>query len=177
MSGEKAADEPTSACDNDKAHWAVRPLRAFELAALAELHAACFEDAWDQSALAALLAMPGAFALLAEPGAGESGGAVPGGFVMVRAIAGEAEILSLGVRPAERRRGLGRRLLAAALAEAAAHGAAKLFLEVAIDNLPARALYLAGGFAQVGRRANYYSRPGEAGTALVLAKAIRRVAK
>jgi ribosomal-protein-alanine N-acetyltransferase len=147
------------------------------LAALAELHAACFEDAWDQSALAALLAMPGAFALIADAGGAGSEDAIPGGFIMVRAIAGEAEVLSLGVRPAARRRGLGRRLLAAALAEAGAHGAAKLFLEVAIDNLPARALYLAGGFAQVGRRANYYSRPGEAATALVLAKAIRPVAK
>jgi ribosomal-protein-alanine N-acetyltransferase len=176
MSGEKSANGRSSACDNDVADCAIRGLRAFELAALAELHAACFEDVWDQSALAALLAMPGAFALIAEIGGAGSEDGLPG-FIMVRAIAGEAEVLSLGVRPAARRRGLGRRLLAAALAEAGAHGAAKLFLEVAIDNLPARALYLAGGFAQVGRRANYYSRPGEAATALVLAKAIRPVAK
>jgi ribosomal-protein-alanine N-acetyltransferase len=143
----------------------IRPLRAFELAALAELHATCFEDAWDEAALAALLAMPGAFALIAEADRAE-------GFVIVRAAAGEAEILSLGVRPELRRRGFGGSLLQAAIAEAAGRGAGRLYLEVAADNWPARALYLANGFAQVGRRPDYYRRPGAATLALVLAKDI-----
>jgi [ribosomal protein S18]-alanine N-acetyltransferase len=143
----------------------IRPLGAFELAALAELHAACFEDAWDEAALAALLAMPGAFALIAEADRA-------GGFVIARAAGGEAEILSLGVRPDLRRRGLGRSLLQSAIAEAAGRGASRLYLEVAADNWPARALYLANGFAQVGRRPDYYRRPGAAALALVLAKDI-----
>src|ERR1700756_190819 len=99
----------------------VRPLGAFELAALAELHAACFPDAWDEAALAGLLAMPGAFALIAE-----ADGA--GGFVIARAAAREGEILSLGVRPGLRRQGLGRDLLQAAIAEAAGRGASRLYL-------------------------------------------------
>jgi ribosomal-protein-alanine N-acetyltransferase len=144
----------------------IRPLRAFELAKLAELHAACFEDAWDEAALAALLAMPGAFALIAEAADRADG------FVIARAAAGEAEILSLGVRPDLRRRGLGRSLLQSAIAEAAGRGAGRLYLEVAADNWPARALYLANGFAQVGRRPDYYRRPGAATLALVLAKDI-----
>lgn len=150
----------------------VRPVGAFELGVLAELHAACFADAWDAEALAAVLAMPGAFALVASGGerAGDGPGAI--GFVIARAIAGEAEILALGVRSPARRRGLGRRLLAAASAEAGARGTGRLFLEVAADNWAARALYLGAGFAQIGRRANYYRRSGGGVAALILARDI-----
>ena len=150
----------------------IRPLGAFELQALAELHAACFVEAWDAEALAALLAMPGAFAFMARQGETMPENATALGFVMARAIAGEGEIISLGVRTEGRRRGLGRRLLAAGLAEAASRGTQRLFLEVAADNLPARALYLAAGFAQIGRRENYYRRPGGGTAALVLARDI-----
>jgi ribosomal-protein-alanine N-acetyltransferase len=74
-------------------------------------------------------------------------------------IAGEAEVLTLAVRPEQRRRGAARALLAAALALAAPTAAA-MFLEVAADNAGAVALYEAAGFEQVGRRAGYYGRTG-----------------
>ncbi len=150
-----------------KPEIAIRPVGAFELDVLADLHADCFADAWDAEALAAILAMPGAFAFIAA-----EGDSIAVGFVILRAIAGEAEILSLGVRPSGRRRGLGRLLLAAGSAEANLRGTGRLFLEVAADNLAARALYLGAGFAQVGRRANYYRRPGGGVAALVLARDI-----
>ena len=91
------------------------------------------------------------------------------GFVLARAVAGEAEILSIGVVPAHRRKGLGRRLLSTAAVEARRRGAARLFLEVASDNAPALALYRRAGFAKVGRRAGYYHRPAGAVAAEVLA--------
>lgn len=138
----------------------IRPLQATDLALLARLHGACFADAWSEAALAELLASPGAFAFLA----GEDEG-----FVLARAAAGEAEILSLGVIPALRRRGIARRLLSAAAGEAKRRGADRLFLEVAIDNGPALALYRRAGFAKVGRRAGYYHRREGAVAAEVLA--------
>jgi ribosomal-protein-alanine N-acetyltransferase len=95
----------------------------------------------------AMLRMPGGFGLW-RPGAG---------FVLVRAIAGEAEILTLAVLPEARRQGLGQGLMAAALARAAARGAAAMLLEVATDNAPAQALYASLGFAKVGRRRRYYA--------------------
>ena len=150
----------------------IRAFGAEDLTALAELHAACFSDGWDGEALAVLLAMPGAFALLAVEAASAGKGSGPLGFVMARAVAGEAEIISLGVRPDLRRRGLGHRLLTAVMAEAASHGTERLFLEVAADNDAARALYRRAGFAPVGERANYYHRPGGAVAALVLARNI-----
>jgi tRNA threonylcarbamoyladenosine biosynthesis protein TsaB len=148
----------------------IRPAGAFDLERLAVLHAACFAEAWDAEALAVLLAMPGAFGFVAasaHPPEPEEG---PSGLVIARAAAGEAEIISLAVRPRERRRGLGRRLLDAAAAESLARGAGRVYLEVAADNLAARALYLGAGFAQVGRRANYHQRPEGAVAALVLAR-------
>lgn len=138
----------------------VPPLAATELVLLAGLHAACFADAWSEATLAELLASPGAFAFLDE---GRQG------FVLARAIAGEAEILSIGVVPAHRRKGIGRRLLSAAVIEARRRGAARLFLEVASDNDPALALYRDAGFAKIGRRAGYYHRPTGRVTAEVLA--------
>ncbi|RMD61246.1 MAG: GNAT family N-acetyltransferase, partial [Alphaproteobacteria bacterium] len=93
---------------------------------------------------------------------------VPAGFVLMRAAAGEAEILSLGVAPLWRRHGIGRVLLRAAMATAQAMAATRLFLEVAQDNRAARALYVSEGFTAVGCRPAYYRRgPGLATAAVV----------
>lgn len=125
----------------------------------AELHRACFDKPWDAAAMADMLAMPGAFGLLAvETCDGES---TPVGFVLVRAAAGEAEILSLAVVPAARRRRIARELLEAAFAAARAAGASNMFLEVAESNAAARRLYEQAGFETVGYRPGYYSGGGE----------------
>ena len=70
-----------------------------------------------------MLASPGTFAFCHEDG-----------FVVVRAAADEAEILTLAVRPGARGKGLGRALLQAAIDKARALGAATVFLEVGADN-------------------------------------------
>lgn len=121
---------------------------------LAALHRASFDEPWDADALAELLALPGTFGLMAI---GETP-AVPRGFVLLRLAADEAEILTIAVDPACRRQGIGRALAAAAAATAVAGGATALFLEVAEDNGPARALYEGAGFRIVGRRPGYYRR-------------------
>ena len=146
----------------------IRPASATELDTLAALHAACFTEAWDADAFATLLAMPGAFALLAEEPQRERAS----GFVMIRGAGDEAEIIALGVEQSRQRRGLGRQLLIAGVQEAAARGAQKLFLEVAADNVAALALYRHSGFIEVGRRADYYHRGDGAMAALVMAHSI-----
>jgi ribosomal-protein-alanine N-acetyltransferase len=112
---------------------------------LAALHAACFERAWDAATLSEMLAGPGTFAF-----------AHPDGFVLARAAADEAEILTLAVRPSARGKGLGRVLLQAAIKKAHALGAATMFLEVGVDNPHALALYAGLGFAKVGTRKAYF---------------------
>jgi [ribosomal protein S18]-alanine N-acetyltransferase len=90
--------------------------------------------------------------------AGSFGLVMPGhGFVLARAAAGEAEILTLAVVPAARRQGVGSALLAGAMAAACARGAAEMFLEVAASNAAAHALYAGLGFTEVGRRPRYYA--------------------
>ena len=125
---------------------------------LAELHADVFDPPWSAAAFADLLGQAG---VVVE---GEAGG-----FILIRVVADEAEILTLGVRPEARRRGLGGRLVQSASNRALEQGATRLFLEVAEDNAAARALYAGLGFAVAGRRRGYYPRAeGSAVDALLL---------
>lgn len=126
---------------------------------LAALHAEAFANPWDAAAFETLLHQGGVLAL-----------EEPDGFILLRAVADEAEVLTLAVRPAARRQGLGARLVAAGKIGAAAQGATRLFLEVADDNTPALAVYLRAGFTEVGRRPGYYARgDGDRRDALILA--------
>ena len=130
--------------------------------ALAALHAAAFEAPWSEQAIRELMRSLGVLAF-----EGESG------FVMVRVLADEAEILTLAVAPEARRRGLGRALVGAAVAAAETAGARAVFLEVAEDNAAALALYEAAGFERAGLRRGYYARPGgRPRDALVLRRAL-----
>jgi ribosomal-protein-alanine N-acetyltransferase len=74
----------------------------------------------------------------------------------VRVLADEAEILTIGVVPAARRRGIARLLLAELLGIARERGGRDVYLEVRVDNEPARALYRSEGFEEVGVRRGYY---------------------
>jgi ribosomal-protein-alanine N-acetyltransferase len=78
------------------------------------------------------------------------------GWAGVMVVQDAAEILTVGVVPAARRTGLARLMLADLLAEAIRRGAREAFLEVRVDNEPARALYRSEGFAEIGRRRGYY---------------------
>lgn len=61
-----------------------------------------------------------------------------------------AEITEFYVSPAWRRQGVGRSLLEAAVAQCKARGAVEITLLTGSDNLPAQALYRAGGFSPTG---------------------------
>ena len=95
------------------------------------------------------------------------------GFALGRAVLDEAELLTLAVAPEAQGRGIGRTLLSRFEEEAALRGAASAFLEVAIDNPPARSLYVSMGWEEAGRRKAYYPRPSRpAADALVLRKVL-----
>jgi ribosomal-protein-alanine N-acetyltransferase len=80
------------------------------------------------------------------------------GVILCRVAAGEMEVLTLGVTPAARRRGVAQALMAAALPAARDLGATEVFLEVAVDNDAAIALYDRLGFRKTGLRKSYYDR-------------------
>ena len=67
----------------------------------------------------------------------------------------EAWVQNIAVRRDAQRRGIGRELLEALLAEAEGR-ASKVLLEVAVDNAPAQRLYATHDFEPVGLRRGYY---------------------
>jgi ribosomal-protein-alanine N-acetyltransferase len=142
--------------------------RTTAAAVMAGLHGASLEDTWSEADFETLLASPGVFCLLART---ED---APVGFVLVRVVADEAEILTLAVDPAFRRQGFGRALVVSAAETAAKAGAGALFLEVAEDNGPALGLYETCGFACIGRRSGYYARFARRLDALILRRALNR---
>lgn len=117
-------------------------------AELAALHARCFVTPrpWTEAEFLGLLASPGCVLCTS-----------PGGFLLGRIAAGEAELLTLAVDPAARRCGQGRDLVERFLAACVAQAAEVAFLEVASDNAAAAALYRATGWVPTGRRRNYYA--------------------
>jgi ribosomal-protein-alanine N-acetyltransferase len=130
------------------------PADAFAAELLAELHRRAFNAPWDRpwsaKSFAEILAMPGAAGLVARIGD------APIGFGLTLMAADEVELLLLAILPEERKRGLASRLLAELLAQARAAGARRALLEVAAGNAAAIACYRAAGFAECGRRRNYY---------------------
>jgi ribosomal-protein-alanine N-acetyltransferase len=120
----------------------------------AALHALCFPaEAWDATAMSDLLTTPGTLGFLIRGPADE-----PDGLALVRMALDEAEILTFGLRPEARGRGRAARLLEGVIGTLEERGIRSLYLEVAVDNLPARKLYGARGFFEIGRRVGYYDR-------------------
>jgi ribosomal-protein-alanine N-acetyltransferase len=141
--------------------------------ALVAIHGDAFARSWSSDDFAALIADRTVFALaLRRQGVFSRRRLV--GFALVRSVAGEAEILTVAVAPADRGLGFGRRLMEEALRRLYREGAAACFLEVDEANVAAVRLYRSLGFEVVGKRKGYYRTTvaGE-GTALVMRVQLR----
>lgn len=139
----------------------VRTVGPFDLGRLSRLHRTCFEEPWSRADLAHLLAVPGGFGLIArlfEGGLVGLDGLRGVAFALCRVTSDESELLSIGVAPAHRGKGVATAVLRAALERCQRVGARSMFLEVATDNLAAQRLYEAHGFQRVGLRPDYYHR-------------------
>lgn len=69
----------------------------------------------------------------------------------------DADVLTLTVAPAFRRRGIGRAMLRDLIEWAQERRAPAIYLEVREGNEEASPLYLSEGFEEISRRSNYYS--------------------
>ena len=78
------------------------------------------------------------------------------GYLCLKQVLDEAEILDIAVSAAERGRGLGRMLVEDALVASRGRGAANVSLEVRVGNNEAIGLYERLGFREIGRRKRYY---------------------
>jgi [ribosomal protein S18]-alanine N-acetyltransferase len=133
----------------------LRRMRPADLESVFRIEEDTFTMAWRPGTFRGLLGRNDAELLVAE-----IEGEVVG--YSVCWIAGDqAELGNLAVAEAARGRGLGRRLLEAAVDGMRERGAAEIFLEVRASNLGAQRMYRAHGFEEVGRRARYYTQPVE----------------
>lgn len=147
----EADAKPQSAALRSLPDLQIHVIDSAAIPVLAKLHATCFEEAWNEVALASIMASPGVVALMATSAEG------PVGLLLYRVAADEAEILTIGVDPNLRRRGAGRVLLEHLLALKIP----KVFLEVASSNEDAINLYIKLGFKQAGLRKAYYAVTGD----------------
>jgi [ribosomal protein S18]-alanine N-acetyltransferase len=121
-----------------------------DAAAIATIHGASFQRGWGEYEIRRLLIESNVVAHRATIGRTLIG------FILSRRAAGEAEILSVAITPAWRRRALARPLLDLHLRRLAGLGVRSVFLEVDEHNVPACQLYRRAGFREVGRRQGYY---------------------
>jgi ribosomal-protein-alanine N-acetyltransferase len=136
--------------------WKIRPFRATDVTAIAEILRDSAEAAqWPPESYAKLAESPGGLVLVCDA-SGQ-----PVGFVAARQAADEAEILNIAVHRDLRGKGIASALLLAALDEFRRSAIARVFLELRESNLPALTLYNRHGFTPSGRRKAYYHHPTE----------------
>lgn len=78
------------------------------------------------------------------------------GYLCLKQVLDEAEILDVAVGESQRGKGVGRLLVQQALESAGERGAALVSLEVRVGNREAIALYESLGFRETARRKGYY---------------------
>jgi len=146
----------------------IRLAGAGEAALLEALHRQIFTSPWDQEwnagSFRKILAMPGAAAwvLVQE--------SEPKGFAIVLVVADQAELILIGILVPERRKGLGRKLIEGVCRDAASRGAARIYLEHAMDDAATNAFYVSAGFRPAGKRPNYYRGRSGSADALVMVR-------
>jgi ribosomal-protein-alanine N-acetyltransferase len=129
-------------------------LYPFRLSHLADVmaieHASFGDDAYPPSLFRLYAADPDSLFLVARTAAGLVG------YIIARADRWGAEIVSLAVMPSSRNRGIGRRLMTAAVRRMLRRNAQSVRLMVRHNNSVAAAFYRRQGFRPVSRVAGYY---------------------
>jgi ribosomal-protein-alanine N-acetyltransferase len=145
----------------------LRPFRRSDLDTLYEIDQACFPPgvSYGKAELAGFIAGRGSRTWIAEEGS-----QIVGFLIADRAGPRAAHIVTIDVRAAYRRRGIGRILMDAAEEWARKQKLELIYLETAEDNLVAQRFYQARGYAKVERVEGYYAN-GQA--AWVMAKSLR----
>ena len=129
---------------------------------IAQLEKRCFSDPWSENSIRSELT--GRLSLWVVALDGDT----VAGYVGSQSVLGESDMMNVAVAPEYRRRGIAQALILELIRRLARQGNHSLMLEVRASNAPAIALYEKLGFAQVGRRPNYYRNPKE--DALILRK-------
>jgi len=131
----------------------IRRMIAGDAPMVAELEREVFSDPWCEKDIFFYICMNGGMCYSAV----SEGRLIA--YIIGRVIPPEGEIYRIATAPGYRRRGIAYRLLDYAAKTERGRGLESLFLEVRSRNVPARNLYHAYGFREIGLRKNYYSDP------------------
>ena len=137
-------------------------MNAVHVAQIAALEKICFSDPWSERSIASELDNKLAFWLVATEGE------TVAGYIGSQTVMEETDMMNVAVHPDFRRQGIAEALVSGLVERLKAMGSHCLTLEVRASNAPAIALYEKLGFAEIGRRKNYYRNPRE--DALILRK-------
>ena len=140
----------------------IMPMEQTHVPQIAQLETLCFSEPWSEASVASELSNPLSCWLVAVEGEQVAG------YIGSQTVMGESDMMNVAVAPDYRRQGVGEKLILALVDALKERGSHWLMLEVRQSNAPARALYAKLGFAEVGRRKNYYRNPKE--DALILRK-------
>ena len=111
----------------------------------AAIHQTGFDFPWTQEAFESLLLLPSTVAWIDETG-----------LLVCSQVCDEMEILTICILPEFRGQGKGFKWLSFLFDYARQQQINRIFLEVSVENKPARHLYHKAGFTQIGCRKNYY---------------------
>ena len=137
-------------------------MKASHVAQIAALEKICFSDPWSERSITSELDNKLAFWLVATEGEQVAG------YIGSQTVMDETDMMNVAVHPDFRRKGIAEALVNALVENLMEMGSHCLTLEVRASNAPAIALYEKLGFAEIGRRKNYYRNPRE--DALILRK-------
>lgn len=132
-----------------------RKMTEADIEEIARLEAQTFSDAWTVKGIAETFRGNQSMITVAE----EEGRVI--GYCILYYVLDEGEIARIAVEKGMRRKGVGDRLLAAAISDGEKMGLTHLFLEVRESNESARRFYEKHGFLKDGIRKGFYENPRE----------------
>ena len=136
--------------------FTLRRMEADDVAQVTALEKECFSDAWSEKLVADLLtsSFDETWVLVCPDGELV-------GYMNVRFLAGEGELMRIAVKPSYRGRGYSRELMDRLVQSARENEAPEATLEVRAGNAPAISLYKSYGFVSEAVRKAYYHNPTE----------------
>ena len=143
----------------------IMPMAVKHIDDIAALEQECFSTPWSKQSLEEELTNEAAHFLTAV----FDGRVI--GYLGILEISGESDITNVAVSPAYRRLGVADKLLDTAVTEAKTRGDEWITLEVRESNKAAQALYQKHGFAPIGERISFYTKPVE--NAVLMRKLLR----
>jgi ribosomal-protein-alanine N-acetyltransferase len=145
----------------------IRPMTLEDLSQVMEIENLAFSHPWSTDLLRRELTHEWSTILLAEERL-PNGKMRLLGFAIFWLVHDELHVLNVATDPAQRRRGVARAVMEAAIEQARQRKCSLATLEVRRSNEPAIHLYRSLGFRSVGIRPNYYVDEGEDAIVMVL---------